>query len=268
MTDQRPLALITGASSGIGLELARHFGRRGYDLVVTADDQQISHAAQELAETGADVQSTQLDLRHPDSVDELYSVIAATDRPLHAAALNAGVGQSGAFLDTDLRDDLGIIDLNVRSTVHLAKLVLRDMAATGHGKVLVTSSVAAHMPGPYQPIYNASKAFLQSFCEAVATEMEDLAQASITVTALLPGPTDTEFFERADLTDTRLGQMNKDDPALVAEQAFDALMSGKRNAFAGSLTSRAMGAAARATPDRAASQFHRKLAEPGSGTSD
>lgn len=267
MTDQRPLALVTGASSGIGLELARQFADNGYDLLIAAEDPQIDRVAEELSEKGASVQSMQVDLRSPDNVERLYSAAAATGRDLSAAALNAGVGQGGAFLDTDLRDDLGIIDLNIRSTVHLAKLVVQDMAANGYGKLLITSSVAAYMPGPYQPIYNASKAFVQSFCEALATEVEHLPNADISVTSLLPGPTDTDFFERADLTDTRLGQMDKDDPADVAQQAFTALMSGKRRILAGSLKSKAMGASAKVSPDRITAEFHRKLAEPGSGDS-
>src|SRR3954452_4516083 len=223
-TQNRPLALVTGASSGIGYELAKQFVEHGYDLVVNAEDDGIHSAAAELAASGARVDAVQADLTDPEQVEKLYSVASGAGRPLAAAVLNAGVGQGGAFVDTDLADELEIIDLNVRSTVHLAKRAVTDMAARNSGKVLITSSIASTMPGSYQAVYNASKSFLQSFAEALQNELKD---TDITITSLMPGPTETNFFERADMMDITVGQSAKDDPAQVAKQGFEALMKGE-----------------------------------------
>jgi uncharacterized protein len=259
MTDDKPLALVTGASSGIGLELARQFGEHGFDLVVAAEDAGLSAAADELRGTGADVQPVQVNLRSPDGVAQLYSAAASLGRPLDAVALNAGVGRGGAFLDTDLADEQEIIDLNVSSTVHLAKLVLRDMAARNEGRVLITSSIASTMPGSFQAVYNASKSFLQSFAEALQNELKD---TGVTITSLMPGPTETNFFERADMMDTEVGQSAKDDPAQVAKQGFEALMKGEDKLVAGSLKTKAQGVANKVLPDKLKAAAHRQMAEP------
>jgi short-subunit dehydrogenase len=151
----------------------------------------------------------------------------------------------------------------VTSQVHLARRVLPDMVARGSGRVLFTSSIAATQPGPFEAVYNASKAFLFSFAEALRTELKD---TGVTVSALLPGPTETEFFERAGIEDTRLGQSTKDDPAEVARDGFEALMSGKDHVVAGSLKNKLMTAAAKITPERGKAAAHARLSEPGSGT--
>jgi short-subunit dehydrogenase len=257
--ESKPLALVTGASSGIGLELARQFGENGFDLVITAEDAGLSAAAADLRATGADVQSVQVDLRTPDGVRQLYATATAGGRALDAVALNAGVGLGGAFLDTDLADDQEIIDLDITSTVHLAKLVLRDMAARDAGRVLITSSIASTMPGAFQPVCNASTSFLQSFAEAV---QEELAGTGVTVTSLMPGPTDTNFFHRAEMDDTPVGQGSKDDPAQVAAQGFAALMDGKNKIVAGSLKTKAQGALDDVLPDKIKAMAHRRMAEP------
>ncbi|WP_308267747.1 SDR family NAD(P)-dependent oxidoreductase [Yinghuangia soli] len=175
--------------------------------------------------------------------------------------LNAGVGQGGAFVDNDLRDELDIIALNCTSTIHLAKRALADLRSRGTGRLLVTSSIAATMPGSFQAVYNASKSFVQSFALAVRNELKD---TGITVTTLMPGPTDTEFFERADMLDTPVGQGDKDDPADVAREGYEALMAGKAKVVAGSLKTKAQAAAAAVLPDSTKAQMHRKMAEPGS----
>ncbi|WP_219413386.1 SDR family NAD(P)-dependent oxidoreductase [Pseudonocardia nigra] len=262
MSATRPLALVTGASSGIGLELAKQFAQHGYDLVVNAEDATIEIAAQDLATAGVDVRAVRADLRTDDGVAELYAAVTATGRPLDAAALNAGVGQGGAFLDNDLAAEFAIIDLNIRSTVHLAKRVLRDMAARDAGKVLITSSIASTMPGTFQAVYNASKSFLQSFAEALQNELKD---TGITITSLMPGPTETEFFHRADMDDTRIGQASKDDPAKVAKQGFEALMKGEDRVVAASVSTKAQEAVGKVLPDKAKAAMHRRMAEPGSG---
>jgi uncharacterized protein len=257
----RPLALVTGASSGIGRELAREFSENGFDLVVNAEDDRIDEAAAQLRATGADVRAVRADLRTADGVEKVHAAVTATGRPLDAAALNAGVGQGGAFLDTDIADELEIIDLNVTSTVRLAKLVLRDMAARDEGRVLITSSIASTMPGTFQAVYNASKSFLQSFAEALQSELKD---TRVTVTSVMPGPTETDFFHRADMDDTRVGASSKDDPAQVAKQGFEALMKGEARVVAGSLGTKTQEAVGKAMPDRLKAEAHRKMAEPGS----
>jgi short-subunit dehydrogenase len=260
----RPLALITGASSGIGLELAKQFADNGFDLVVNAEDDAIVVAAEELrTTTDASVEHVQADLRTAEGVAQVYAAATAGGRPLAAAALNAGVGQGQGFLDTDIDKQLEVIDLNVTSTVRLAHLVLRDMTARGEGRVLVTSSIASTMPGSFQAVYNASKSFLQSFTEALQDELRD---TGVTLTSLMPGPTDTEFFERAEMQDTRVGQTSsKDDPAKVAKQGFEALMSGKDKVLASSLSTKLQGVANKVLPDKAKAVAHRLMAEPGKG---
>jgi short-subunit dehydrogenase len=262
MTETKPLAVVTGASSGIGLELARQFGEHGFDLVINSEDAELAAAAEQLRATGAQVQPVQADLSTYDGVEQLYAAVVATGRPVSAAALNAGVGQGGAFVDTDLEAELTVIALNVTSTVHLAKRLLRDMVARDEGRVLFTSSIASTMPGSFQAVYNASKSFVQSFAEALQNELKD---TEVTITSLMPGPTDTEFFDRADMADdTMLGKSSamKDDPAQVAEQGFEALMDGKDKIVAGSLMTKAQGVANKVLPDKLKAAAHRQMAEP------
>jgi short-subunit dehydrogenase len=258
----RPLALVTGASSGIGLELAKQFAEHDYDLLVNAEDVGIDAAAAELRTEGAQVRTIRADLSREDGVEQLWREVEQVGRPLDAAALNAGLGKGGPFLETDLAQELEIIDVNVRSTVQLAKHVLRDMAARHGGKVLITSSIASTMPGSFQAVYNASKSFLQSFAEALQNELKD---TGVMVTSLMPGPTETNFFDRADMDDTKVGQSDKDDPAQVAKQGFEALMKGKDRAVASSRKTKLAEAANKVLPDKAKAAAHRQLAEPGSG---
>jgi short-subunit dehydrogenase len=260
MTDTKPLALVTGASSGIGLELARQFAEHGFDLVINAEDAGVEAAAVELRARGADVQAVQADLSTYDGVEQLYAAATAAGRPLDAVALNAGIGLGGLFLETDLAREIEMIDLNVTSTVHLAKRVLTDMAARDAGKVLITSSIASTMPGSYQSVYNATKSFLQSFAQALQDELKD---TGVTVTSLMPGPTDTNFFHRAEMDDTRVGESSsKDDPAQVAKQGFQALMKEKDKLVAGSANTKAQGVANKVLPDKLKAAAHRKMAEP------
>jgi short-subunit dehydrogenase len=256
----RPLALVTGASRGIGYELARQFALHGFDLVVAAEGEGIEEAGRALEELGTAVTSVRIDLAEYVGVEELYARTAAYGRPVDAVAINAGVGTGGAFArDTELRDELKLIDLNVTSAVHLAKLMLPGMVARGRGRLLFTSSVAATMPGPYEAVYAASKAFLYSFAEALREELRD---TGVTVTALLPGPTDTDFFRRAGMLDTRVGAAGKDDPALVAEQGFKALMLGEHHVVTGSARNRLRTLAGHLVPEPAKARMHRRLAEP------
>jgi uncharacterized protein len=237
-THNNPFAVITGASSGIGYELAAQFAQHGYDLLVIAEDDGITQAAEDLTALGTNVESLQCDLARANGVESVFQSIT---RPVDVLVLNAGVGVNGAFVETDLDEELHLINLNVISTVHLAKRVVQEMVKNGNrGKILITSSVAATTPGPYMAIYNASKAFVQSFAEALHYELKD---RGIVVTALMPDATDTEFFERAEMEDTKVGAGKKDDPALVAKQGYEALMDGKSHVLGGSLKHRMKNAA-------------------------
>jgi uncharacterized protein len=260
------LALVTGASSGIGLELAKIFADNGFALLVTAEDAELDGAATELRSRGVDVTAERLDLTRPEDVDRLWRRVLELGRPLNAAAINAGVGAGGEFAaGTSLEDELRIVDLNVRSTVQLAKHVVADMAGRGEGRVLFTSSVASTMPGAYQAVYNASKSFVQSFALALREELKD---TGVTVTSLMPGPTETEFFERADMLDTKVGAGDKDDPADVARDGYEALMNGDERVVSHSLSTKAQGIGSRVLPDNVKAKMHAGMAKPGSADDD
>jgi short-subunit dehydrogenase len=259
---ERRLAVVTGASSGIGFELAKVFAENGFDLLINAEDDELTRAQTELRGLGTDVEAAQIDLSSPDGVQALYERLHALGRPVDVLALNAGIGAGGAFFgDTPLEKELELIDLNVRSTVHLAKLVGQDMVDRDEGRILFTSSIASTMPGSFQAVYNASKSFVQSFALAIRNEIKD---TNVTITSLMPGPTDTEFFERADMEDTKVGADEKDDPAQVARQGYEALMNGEERVVAGSLKNKVQVAAGRFMPDRVKAEMHRNMAEPGS----
>ncbi|MFL5897910.1 MAG: SDR family NAD(P)-dependent oxidoreductase [Solirubrobacterales bacterium] len=257
---QRPFAVVTGASSGIGFELAKVFAESGYDLLITAEDVEIEAAHRELNQIAASVECAREDLSTEEGVERLYARIQATARPVDAIALNAGIGAGGDFArETDLRKELRLIDLNVRSTVQLCKLVARDMVARDEGRILFTSSIASTMPGSFQAVYNASKSFVQSFALALRNELKD---TGVTVTSLMPGPTETEFFERAEMLDTPIGEGPKDDPADVARQGFEALMDGKERVVSAGIKTKAQAAAAKVLPDPVKAEMHRKQAQP------
>jgi short-subunit dehydrogenase len=220
----RPLAVITGASSGIGYELARKFADNGYDLAIVAENQdklQAAAASLSALESQPDLEVIGADLATADGVRLLYRALKALGRPIDVLAANAGVGVSGNFAnESSLDEELRLIHLNVTSQVHLIKLVVFDMVERGAGDVLITSSIAGLMPAPRMAVYAATKSFLRSFGQAIRNELQD---TGVNVTVLMPGPTDTEFFERADMLDTKVGRGEKQDPAEVADAAFTAL---------------------------------------------
>lgn len=258
----RPLAVVTGASNGIGYELAKQFAQNGFDLLVTSTDDKILDVAQTFHQAGANVETVQVDLATYDGVETLYNKIKATGRPVEAIAINAGVGVGGEFAhETDLQDELNLINLNVVSSVHLAKRVVKDMVDRGEGRILFTASIAALMPGPFEAVYAASKAFIHSFAEGIRNELKD---TDVTVTSLMPGPTDTNFFQRAGMDDTKVGASKKDDPAEVAKQGFEALMAGKDAVIAGSPMTKLQGNVSKVLPDPVNAALHRQLTEPGS----
>jgi short-subunit dehydrogenase len=221
---QRPFAVITGASSGIGFELAREFHQHGFDLLLAAEDPGIFDTERSFNGNDAFIKGIQVDLASFEGVETLMQVIEELGRPVDAVAINAGVGVSGAFSDTELRAEINLIHLNVVSAVHLAKRLIPRMKARGHGRILFTSSLAATSPGPYLAVYAASKAFLQSFAEAIRYELKG---SGVTVTSLLPGATETAFFARAGMEHTKVGSEKKDDPRDVARAGFEALMAGR-----------------------------------------
>jgi short-subunit dehydrogenase len=258
----RQLAVVTGASSGIGFELAKVLAEEGFDLLIAAEDAELTTALEQLKGSGANVEAQRVDLATEAGVIELYRQIQNTGRPVDVLALNAGIGAGGAFAtETQLTDELTLIDLNVRSTVHLCKLVVADMVERDEGRILFTSSIASTMPGAFQAVYNASKSFVQSFALAIRNELKD---TGIAVTSLMPGATETEFFERAEMEDTEVGAGEKDDPAEVARQGFDALMAGKERVVAGAFKNKAQVAASRVLSDSVKAEKHREMAEPGS----
>lgn len=256
-------AVVTGASSGIGLELAKLFAEHGYDLLVTAESARIDDAAAELRARSVQVTSVRADLRTSEGVDSLYHRIKTAGRPVDAIAINAGVGVGGPFLETDLRDELDLIALNIDAVVHLSKHILKDMVARGEGRVLYTASIASEMPAPFEAVYGASKAFVLSFAQAIRNELKD---TNITITALQPGATETDFFHRAGMDDTKVGTDVKSDPADVARAGFEAMMAGKDHVVAAMAKERVMNTLGHVTPDTMLAESHRKLSEPGSAT--
>ncbi len=259
---RKPLAVITGGSNGIGLELARQFAANGYDLFLAAEQApHLAEAAQGLAASGAQVETHASDLSTEDGVNSLYGAVQALGRPVEVLCVNAGYGLGGAFTDTDLQRELKMIDLNCRGAVQLTKLVLKDMAARDRGKLLFTSSIAATMPDPFEAVYGSTKVFLRWFGEALRNELKD---TGVGVTVLMPSVTETNFFNRAEMLDTKAGASDKkDDPADVAKAAFDALQ-GDKDRVLPKLKNKIMGAIADALPDTAGAAVHRGMSEPGS----
>src|SRR5512145_3351153 len=223
-----PLAVVTGASSGIGYELARCCAQNGFSLVIAADEPEIHGAAKTLATATTRVEPVQADLATAEGIDALCAVIGG--RPVAALLANAGRGLGRAFLDQEFSEIRHVIDTNVTGTLDLIHRVGREMRARREGRILITGSIAGFMPGTYQAVYNGTKALLDSFSFALRAELKD---TGVTVTCLMPGATETEFFERADMLDTKVGQGKKDDPADVARTGFKAMMNGEGDVVSG-----------------------------------
>jgi short-subunit dehydrogenase len=258
----RPLALVTGAATGIGHELSKVFAQNGFDLIITEHDAPVTDTVTAATAAGAQVDTVPVDLASEVDVRRLWERISSDGRPLAAAALNAGRGIGGDFATgTDLEDELEVVDLNVRSVVQLSKYIVRDMVERDEGRILFTSSIASTMPGAYQAVYNASKSFVQSFALALRNELKD---TGVTTTSLMPGATDTPFFQRAEMLDTDVGKSNKDDPAQVAQDGFDALMAGDERAVSASMKTKLQAKSSRLMPDSVKAEMHSKMAKPGS----
>lgn len=258
-TSSSKFAVVTGGSSGIGRALAHQFLAHGFDVLIAADAH-VSEAAEQLRGVGTGTLETlQVDLSTADGVAELHSKIGSA-RAVDVLAANAGIGHGKSFFDQSRQDWMKVVETNVIGTLDLIHRVGGQMRATGHGRILITSSIASQMPGAFNAVYNASKAFLQSFAFAIRNELKD---SGVTVTALLPGATDTEFFDRADMADTKVGQASKDDPADVAEAGYEALMRGEGEVIYG-LKNKMQVAAAKIIPDDRRAEMHRKMSAPGS----
>lgn len=255
--DERPLAVITGASSGIGYELAKCCGQHDFDLVVAADESEIHTAARRLRHLGVMVDAVEADLSTLRGVDELLAAIG--ERPVCALIANAGTGLGGAFLEQPFASIRHVIDTNITGTLYLLREVGAEMRERGEGHILITGSIAGFIPGTYHAVYNATKAFLDSFAFALRAELED---AGVSVTCLMPGATETEFFERSDTEETRLGESNKQEPDEVAEQGFAAMMRGDGDVVPG-WQNKLRAALAKMSPPKVTAEIHRHLAEPG-----
>jgi short-subunit dehydrogenase len=256
----RQLAIVTGASTGIGYELATICAENGFDLVIAADEPKIHQAAKALRTLGAEVEAVEADLATLEGVDKLYDKAKSLGRPVDALLANAGCGLGKGFLDQDFNDVRKVIDTNTTGTIYLIQRIGREMRARGKGRILITGSIAGFLPGTYQAVYNASKAFLDSFSFALRHELKD---SGVSVTCLMPGATETDFFERADMLDTKVGAAKKDDPMMVAQKGFDAMMKGEGDVVTG-WHNKLQTAIASIMPAGMAAEMHRKQAEPGS----
>jgi uncharacterized protein len=260
--NKRQFAVVTGASSGIGFELAKQCIDHDFDLLICAEDEGIHEAAHHLALTGAVVDAVRCDLATFEGCEKLVDAINQLARPLDALLLNAGIGVGGAFVQTELEDELRMIGVNVNAVVHLAKRLVPRMINHGKGRVLITASVASTSPAPFLAVYGATKAFDLSFADALRYELKD---TGVTVTALQPGATETEFFARADMDNTKVAQRGKDDPADVAKQGFDAMMAGKDKVIAASFKSKLEGLAGEILPEPMKARMQASQSKPGSG---
>ncbi len=259
MEGTRPLAVVTGGSMGIGFELAKLAAQNGHDLLIAADSD-VDQAVAELSTLGVHVEGVQNDLSEMKNVEALYA--RTNGRPVAMLFANAGHGLGHAFLDQPVEDWKHVVDTNVTGTLYLLHRFGKDMRQRNAGKILITGSIAGLMPGSFQAVYNGTKAFVDSFAEAFRNELKD---TGITVTCLLPGATETEFFERAGMMDTKVGTSEKEDPAATAKHGYDALMAGKDKVVSG-FKNKLQAAAANIIPDSVLAEQHRKMSEPGSAS--
>ncbi|MFC3711097.1 SDR family NAD(P)-dependent oxidoreductase [Sphingoaurantiacus capsulatus] len=254
----RNFAIVTGASSGIGFELARIAAENGHDLLIAAD-RDLDAAATKLRALGVEVDAVEGDLATPEGVDRLLA--AAGDRKVDALFANAGHGLGHAFLDQDFADIQHVVDTNITGTLYLIQKVVREMKARNAGRVLITGSIAGYMPGAFQAVYNGTKAFIDSFGWALANELKE---TEVTISILMPGATDTDFFDRAGMSDTSVATGKLDDPVKVAQDGYNAMMKGESEVVSG-WKNKIQSSIANVTPAPVLAEMHRKMAEPGSG---
>jgi short-subunit dehydrogenase len=250
------LAVITGASTGIGYEIAKIAASEGYDLIVVADEPQINAAAGAFGADGISVQAVQVDLATIEGNDQLLAAIG--ERTVDVLVANAGLGLGHAFIDQDVTAWRRVIDTNVVGTTYLLQKVLQQMKERDAGQVLITGSIAGLMPGSYQAVYNATKAYLDSFAYALRNELKD---TGLSITVLMPGPTETEFFKRANMMDTPVGTQDKDDAGMVARTGWDAMKKGTPHVVAGT-KNKIQAAISHVVPDTVLARMHENMAKP------
>lgn len=255
---QRKLAIVTGASSGIGLEIAKLAAEEGYDLIVAADTPFVE-AGPALQEYDVEVEQVEADLSTKQGVDQLLKLVGQRDVDVMVA--NAGHGLGHGFLDQSPDEWMHVVNTNITGTLLLVQPIVQRMVERGEGKVLITGSIAGHLAGSFQAVYNGSKAFIDSFAAALNDEIKD---SGVTVTCLKPGATETEFFHRAEMEDTKVGQAKKDDAADVAKVGWEAMKKGEPSTIYG-LKNKMQVAAAGVMTDATTAKMHRAQAEPGSG---
>ncbi|MET1756664.1 SDR family NAD(P)-dependent oxidoreductase [Novosphingobium sp. RD2P27] len=253
--------VITGASSGIGLELARRAGEDGVSLLLVADRDLSEGEAAAKAAGAKEVETLVCNLATDAGVEQVVAAIGS--RPVSALFANAGQGLGHAFLEQDWEEARKVIDTNVVGTAHLIHAVGRQMRARDEGRILVTGSIAGHMPGSFQLVYNSTKAFINNFCIGLANELKE---TNVVVTCLEPGPTDTEFFERAGLMDTNAGQSDKADPVKVAHDGYKAMLAGDDDIVSGFMN-KVQAVFGDILPNDMVAQMHRKFAKPKHGGS-
>jgi short-subunit dehydrogenase len=253
-------AVVTGASTGIGFELATLAAQSGYDVLVVADEPLIEAAAADLLQFGTTITFLDADLSTLEGVDQVLA--KANGRTIDLLCANAGRGLGHGFLDQAVTDWRHVIDTNITGTLYLLQRVLKDMVSRNDGKVLVTGSIAGFIPGSFQAVYNGTKAFVDSFTDAIRNEIKEVS--GVTITTLMPGPVETEFFARADMLDTSVGtSQHKSDPADVARDGWKALMAGEAHVVSG-WKNKLQATLAHVTPASMLAEQHRKMAEPGS----
>ena len=254
----RKLAIVTGASTGIGLEIAKLAAKDGYDLLVAADTPFVDAAAG-LAGLGVEVAQVEADLSTEQGVRQLLDAVGG--RAVDVLVANAGHGLGGAFLDQSPQDWRHVVDTNITGTILLVQEIARQMVDRGEGRILITGSIAGHVAGAFHAVYNGTKAFVDSFAAALGNELKD---SGVTVTCLKPGATETEFFRRAGMEDTKVGQSDKADPADTAKTGWDAMLKGEHAVVDGAMN-KAQVIASGVLPESVTAEMHRKQAEPGSG---
>ncbi|KGX92409.1 oxidoreductase [Pontibacillus halophilus JSM 076056 = DSM 19796] len=259
MTTNRPLAMITGASSGLGLEIAKHFAKDNYDIAISGSSDRIFEAAEVIRDFGVEAYPHKADAATYDGVEDFWTFVHNLGRPVDSAVLNVGIGLGGAFRETDLQEELRLISINISGTVHMAKRVVNHMLPNGNGKILIVSSIAATLPTPYETVYGPSKAFAFSFAESLR---EELRGTGVTVTATLPGATDTNFHDNAGMGDTEIGSSEKNDKELVAKQSYDAMMNGDDQVIGGTQETKQEAMENKIMPEAVTAANHAKKARP------
>ncbi len=255
------LAVVTGASMGIGYNLAKVFAENGFDLVLGSEPEGLSKVEIDLRALGVQVKAVAVDLSKYDEVLRFWSEVEAVGRPVDAIAINAGIGSGGLFAETDLDVEIRLVRTNVEGTMHLAKHAVKHMVPRGAGRILITASIISEMVAPRELVYAASKSFDLAFAKGLRAELKD---TGVTVTALQPGPTDTHFFDREGLSDTDAGTKGKkgNDPYDVAKQGFKALMEGDDHVYAASLSTKLQGALMGLVPDALQAKLHDDMTKP------